>query len=160
MQSVQMGKGNVFGTVFCRMTAKMNLKHIFKRAKHQHTPQKAECCSYKLFSRKEQHTDCGCHLTMIWMCVLFTSRVTWETKSACILEALQFKSGTFFFFKSLTLTLLMWRIWWAPNNASRWQMGFNWVFTGLNFKCKACYRISCIGVKSMCCFRYLLQGPF
>jgi len=25
----------------------------------------------------------------------------------------------------LTLTLLMWRIWWAPNNVSRWQMGFN-----------------------------------
>jgi len=22
----------------------------------------------------------------------------------------------------------MWRIWWAPNNASRWQMGLNWVF--------------------------------
>jgi len=31
----------------------------------------------------------------------------------------------------LTLILLMWRIWWAPNNASRWQMGFNWVFKGL-----------------------------
>jgi len=24
----------------------------------------------------------------------------------------------------LTLILLMWRIWWAPNSASRWQMGF------------------------------------
>jgi hypothetical protein len=29
---------------------------------------------------------------------------------------------------SLTLILLMWRILWAPNNASRWQMGFNSVF--------------------------------
>jgi len=26
---------------------------------------------------------------------------------------------------TLTLILLTWRIWWAPNNASRWQMGFN-----------------------------------
>jgi len=26
---------------------------------------------------------------------------------------------------SLTLILLTWRIGWAPNNASRWQMGFN-----------------------------------
>ena len=26
---------------------------------------------------------------------------------------------------ALTLILLMWRIWWAPNNASEWQMGFN-----------------------------------
>ena len=31
----------------------------------------------------------------------------------------------------LTLILLMWRIWWAPNNASKWQMGFNLVFKGL-----------------------------
>ena len=27
----------------------------------------------------------------------------------------------------------MWRIWWAPNNASKWQMGFNSAFKGLNF---------------------------
>ena len=32
---------------------------------------------------------------------------------------------------SLTLYLLTWRIWWAPNNASRWQMGFNSAFKGL-----------------------------
>jgi len=32
------------------------------------------------------------------------------------------------FVSPLTLTLLTWRIWWAPNNASRWQMGFNSAF--------------------------------
>jgi hypothetical protein len=31
----------------------------------------------------------------------------------------------------LTLTLLMWNIWWAPNNVSKWQMGFNSAFKGL-----------------------------
>jgi len=31
----------------------------------------------------------------------------------------------------LTLILLTWRIWWPPNNASRWQMGFNLAFKGL-----------------------------
>jgi hypothetical protein len=31
----------------------------------------------------------------------------------------------------LTLILLTWKIWWAPNNASRWQMGFKLVFKGL-----------------------------
>jgi len=31
----------------------------------------------------------------------------------------------------LTRILLMWRIWWAPKNASKWQMGFNSVFKGL-----------------------------
>ena len=31
----------------------------------------------------------------------------------------------------LTLILLTCRIWWAPNNASKWQMGFNSEFKGL-----------------------------
>jgi hypothetical protein len=31
----------------------------------------------------------------------------------------------------LTLILLMWKIWRAPNNASKWQMGFNLAFKGL-----------------------------
>ena len=34
----------------------------------------------------------------------------------------------------LTLILLMWRICWAPNNASKWQMGFNSVFKGLKMQ--------------------------
>ena len=33
--------------------------------------------------------------------------------------------------KTLTLILLTWRIWWAPNNASKWQMGLNSAFKGL-----------------------------
>jgi len=32
---------------------------------------------------------------------------------------------------TLTLILLTWKIWWAPNNASKWQMGFNLAFKGL-----------------------------
>jgi len=28
----------------------------------------------------------------------------------------------------------MWRIWRAPNNASKWQMGFNAAFKGLTMK--------------------------
>jgi len=31
----------------------------------------------------------------------------------------------------LTLILLTWSIWWAPINASRWQMGFNSAFKDL-----------------------------
>ena len=31
----------------------------------------------------------------------------------------------------LTLILLTWRIWWAPNNANKWQMGLNSAFKGL-----------------------------
>jgi hypothetical protein len=32
---------------------------------------------------------------------------------------------------TLTLILLTWRIGWAPNNASKWQMGFNSAFKGI-----------------------------
>jgi len=31
----------------------------------------------------------------------------------------------------LTLILLTWNIGWVPNNASKWQMGFNWAFKEL-----------------------------
>jgi len=42
----------------------------------------------------------------------------------------QYKAGGFIN-NSLTLILLTWRIWWAPNNASKWQMGLNSVCKGL-----------------------------
>jgi len=35
---------------------------------------------------------------------------------------------------ALTLTLLKWRIWRAPNNASRWQMGFNLACKGFKLE--------------------------
>ena len=38
--------------------------------------------------------------------------------------------GAWLYFIS-TLSLLTWRKWWAPNNASSWQMGFNSAFEGL-----------------------------
>jgi len=34
----------------------------------------------------------------------------------------------------LTLILLTWEIWWAPNNASKWQMRFNSAFKALTNK--------------------------
>jgi len=44
-----------------------------------------------------------------------------------------------FWLYSLTLILLLWRIWWALNNASKWHMAFNSAFKGLNgitfFRC-------------------------
>jgi len=33
----------------------------------------------------------------------------------------------------LTLILLTWRIWWAPNNAGKWHTGFNSAFKGLMY---------------------------
>jgi hypothetical protein len=50
----------------------------------------------------------------------------------------------------LTLILLTWRIGWAPNNASKWQMEFNSAFKGLMnnrhlplSSCKAVAPVSC-----------------
>jgi len=37
-----------------------------------------------------------------------------------------------FMSSTLTLIVLMWSIGWAPNNARKWQMGFNSAFKGLN----------------------------
>jgi hypothetical protein len=39
---------------------------------------------------------------------------------------------------NLTPYLLTWRIWWAPNNARKWHMGFNWAFKGLIFLIHGC----------------------
>ena len=33
----------------------------------------------------------------------------------------------------LTLILLTWKIWWAPNNARKWQMGFMLAFKSLKY---------------------------
>ena len=43
--------------------------------------------------------------------------------------------------RGLTLILLTWRIWWAPNNASKWHMGFNSAFKGLTPQCRLRYPI-------------------
>ena len=53
----------------------------------------------------------------------------------------------------LTLVLLTCRIWWALNNASKWQMGFNWAFNWLICKNVNLY------VKIFCCtaLPYLLK---
>ena len=48
---------------------------------------------------------------------------------------------------SLTLTLLPWRIWWAPTNASKWQMGFNSAFKGL---ISYCHRIAVVSHVPSC----------
>jgi len=48
----------------------------------------------------------------------------------------------------LTLNPLTWKIWGAPSNASRWQMGFNSRFKGLNN-----YKKLYLGVFAFCtCF--------
>ena len=50
----------------------------------------------------------------------------------------------------LTLTLLMWRIWWPPTSASKWQMGFNSAFKGLKHSTRRTLRWQCVRCRSVC----------
>jgi hypothetical protein len=54
---------------------------------------------------------------------------------------------------ALTLIQLTWRIWWAPNNASKWQMRFNSVFNTLpsgHAEIRDCYPVHCWQVTHIC----------
>ena len=62
------------------------------------------------------------NLQMLTVLTQFTSK--WKSFSD-----VRFKQRAVIEF--LTLILLAWKIWWAPNNASKWQMGFNSAFKGL-----------------------------
>ena len=47
----------------------------------------------------------------------------------------------------LTLNPLTWKIWCAPNNTSRWQMGFNSAFKGFKFVAIFQFRLKSSNVK-------------
>jgi len=68
-------------------------------------------------------------------------------------ELINCSSRLWFMHVLLTLILLTWRIWWAPNNASKQQMGFNSAFKGLN-------QIAAIVLCSFCLmFLYTYVSP-
>ena len=68
------------------------------------------------------HCDWVTQHVVIFVCIQMQPQaVLWYSHTNNMIFIIQF----------LTLTLLMWRIWWAPNNASRWQMEFNLAFKGL-----------------------------
>ena len=49
-------------------------------------------------------------------------------------------------FNPLTLHPLTWKIWRAPNNASKWQMGFNLAFKELNVELNPiCHLLALLG---------------
>jgi len=57
--------------------------------------------------------------------------VSVEISHVCVHSHVRFMQLSCHVICGLTLILLTWRIWWAPNNASKWHMGFNSEFKGL-----------------------------
>jgi hypothetical protein len=64
--------------------------------------------------------------------VITSKFLTKRYKQSCVLSYIL---HIHFYFIQVTLILLTWRIWWAPNNATKWQMGFNCVFKWLRVTC-------------------------
>jgi hypothetical protein len=81
-------------------------------------------CRWKLF----MEVRCHCIISGTFYCFVITFFLF------CVARL---KMTSFFKLLNakLTLILLMWRIWWTPNNASKWQMGFNSALKGLNPNC-------------------------
>jgi hypothetical protein len=63
---------------------------------------------------------------LIFLFVHSNSHKKYRSKSGGKIPLLRLTDGI------LTLILLTWRIWWVPNNAGRWQMGFKLAFKGLS----------------------------
>jgi len=60
--------------------------------------------------------------------ILILRRIQWEVTINVYRSS---RKSIRYSFQILTSILLTWRIWWAPNNVSRWQMGLNSAFKWL-----------------------------
>ena len=61
--------------------------------------------------------------------ILHVSRIRVKWLKSKLISSLTFSIGHFWSIHvTLTLNPLMWKIWWASSNPSRWQMGFNLAF--------------------------------
>ena len=67
-------------------------------------------------------------LTRLYECPSFGSKVSTSVHTRTHRQSLQLSRGCGNIW--LTLILLTWRIGWAPNNDSRWKMGYNSAFKG------------------------------
>jgi len=76
---------------------------------------------------------CECAWTVINIHVFFVPKIlTIQSSFQQVMSQTEYAlCCCWWHYSWLTLILLTWRIWWAPNNASKWQMGFNSAFKGL-----------------------------
>jgi len=91
-----------------------------------------ECCVLSGRGLCDELITCPEEFYRLWcviVCDLETSRMSRPWPALCHSATAKKKMRGIGL--TLTLILLTWRIWWAPNNASKWQIGFNWVFEGL-----------------------------
>jgi hypothetical protein len=78
-----------------------------------------------------------CMYACMYVCIMFVCIMFVRIMYVCIMYVCIMYVSVMYvrmytcMFKTLSLTLLTWRIWWAPNNASRWQMEFILAFKAL-----------------------------
>jgi hypothetical protein len=81
------------------------------------------CCQVERSLRRADRSSRGVLMTVL-------RRRVWSRniKNRCFIYIYDISSLRV---NDLTLILLTWGKWWTPNNASKWQMGFNSAFKGL-----------------------------
>ena len=100
-------------------------------------------------------------LWCVVVCDLETSRIG----APCIYIYIYIYDISSLRINDLTLILLTWRKWWAPDNASKLQMGFNSAFKGLIFNnctlCRHCIHVFGIYLRTnsdLCHLQHKLIG--
>ena len=68
--------------------------------------------------------ECPKHVEQIIIAIKHSVASSWFSSS-------RLRRGLLWTAEELNLIMLKWRIWWASNNANRWQMGFNSAFKWL-----------------------------
>jgi hypothetical protein len=86
--------------------------------------------------RRADHSFRGVLSTVVRRCVWSRKLVNGKAPAHCRQKTTSTFHTSYFLWTllltDLILILLTWSIEWAPNNASKWQMGFNSAFKGLN----------------------------
>ena len=112
---------------------------------HQLVSPSLQCSSKQVgFGQRWQRWN-DPHTLLTWLQLIFTCSLDWNQ---------HWRDGASLMLRtSLTLTLLTWRVWWAPTNACKWQMGFNSAFKGLRMRWKSWKGFHKMGFQE--CFQHL-----
>ena len=84
------------------------------------------------FSRIHFHLVLGQRFSLVFSAQIFLVFVHIEAQAQAQASHPYLTAGLIKVLYIFSFKLLTWKIWWAPNNASKWKMGFNSAFKGVN----------------------------